>query len=652
MCGIAGFLFRPDKHSERIADTLQRMTTALTARGPDGEGHWINMAAGVALGHRRLSIVDLSPSGGQPMVSSSGRYVLVFNGEIYNHHEIRRSLESACRYTRSEANGDLQLAKARWKGTSDTESLLAAFDAWGVNEALRRCVGMFAFALWDNVERTLTLARDRLGEKPLYCGWVNGSFAFASELKAFRTIPGFSPSIDKTALWHYFCQRAIPAPYSIYEGIQKVEPGQVLTIHAERDLPRSRIAKEYYWSLTSVLQRDQFRGTPSDAVDELSHLLGQAVAMQMVADVPVGAFLSGGIDSSVVVALMQSLSGSTVQTYTMGFEERAFDEAPHAAAVANYLGTRHTELTVTTADALAIVPRLAEIWDEPFADSSQLPTAILAALARRDVTVALSGDGGDELFCGYKRHLSAAAIERIPGKPLLGALLFAFNSPATQMRLRSLPLGQAPKAVANRLCILSGILDHTDPMQRYMAFSYGAFFPNNMLLGSVEHDINLISPGSIKAPDILSLVSAADAVTYLPTDILTKVDRAAMAVSLETRVPLLDHRIVEFAFSIPSSYKVRDGETKWPLKQILSSYVPAAIFDRQKMGFGVPLREWLKGPLRSWAADMLFSGSSHDGLLNKKMIEKMWCDHQSGAWDYSDHLWRVLMFREWQARHG
>jgi asparagine synthase (glutamine-hydrolysing) len=638
MCGIAGFLFSSHAACKEPDPLIRKMTSALVKRGPDDEGHWLDVSAGVALGHRRLSIVDLSPAGHQPMVSGSGRYVLTFNGEIYNHREIRAELQ------RSGAPG-------HWRGTSDTESLLAAIEAWGIQRALGRCVGMFAFALWDRTERVLTLARDRLGEKPVYYGCWNGMFIFASELKAFQAIPGFAPSIDRDAVWHYFCQKAVPAPLSIYEGIRKLEPGQMLTLRAGQDASFSNVTLHHYWSLQDALVREPFRGSPDDAVLELQRLMLQSIGSQMVADVPVGAFLSGGIDSSTVVALMQSVSDRKVQTYSIGFEEAAFNEAAHAAMVASHLGTQHRELTVTAGEARAVIPTLADIWDEPFADSSQIPTALLAALARSEVTVALSGDGGDELFCGYKRQLTATAIERIPGKTLLSTLLLAFGSSEAQVLLRSLPVGRLPKDVANRLRILSETLAFGDPAQRYMALSFQPEHWTLVLSDRSGGHLDAARPGSIGERDMLTVASAFDTVTYLPTDILAKVDRAAMAVSLETRVPLLDHRIVEFAFSLPSSYKVRDGRTKWPLRQILERFVPTALIDRPKMGFSVPIGEWLRGPLRSWAEDLLFARPASDEFLNNQMIRNIWRDHQSGRWNYEEHLWRVLMFRAWQMRH-
>ncbi|MCB5173897.1 asparagine synthase (glutamine-hydrolyzing) [Microvirga lenta] len=642
MCGIAGFLFSSRSQINDPAHVLQRMTTSLVSRGPDDEGHWLDVAAGVALGHRRLSIIDLSPAGHQPMASASGRYVLTFNGEIYNHLEIREELRRA---------GFADSAGGAWRGTSDTESLLAAIEAWGIRGALHRCVGMFALALWDKADRSLTLARDRLGEKPLYYGHWGGMFVFASELKALHAIPGFSPSTDHAAVWHYFCQKAVPAPLSIYEGIRKLGPGQVLTLPAAENPTFGNVRLDDYWSLQDALRAEPFRGSAEDAVDELRRLMLQSIASQMVADVPVGAFLSGGIDSSTVVALMQSVSDRKVQTYSIGFEEADFNEAAHAAQVANHLGTQHKELTVTAGDALAMIPKLANIWDEPFADSSQIPTALLTALARREVTVALSGDGGDELFCGYKRQLTASAIERLPAKALLSTLLLAFGSSAAQNVLRSLPVGQLPKSVANRLRILSETLAFDDPAQRYMALAFQPDQWTLVLSDRREGYMSAAAPSLSAGRDMLSLASAFDTLTYLPTDILAKVDRAAMAVGLETRVPLLDHRIVEFAFSLPSSYKVRGGRTKWPLRRILEGHVPTELTDRPKMGFSVPIGEWLKGPLRSWAGDLLFAKQHKDEFLNTRMVENIWRDHQAGRWNYEDHLWRVLMFRAWQTRY-
>lgn len=653
MCGIAGFLYSSQNCPRDPSRILKRMTAALSARGPDDEGQWFDLSAGVALGHRRLSVIDLSPAGHQPMASRSGRYVLVFNGEIYNHLDIRRALEECGSNERvPNSQSALPAARGAWNGGSDTETLLAAIEQWGIRSALDRCVGMFAFAIWDRWERTLTLARDRLGEKPLYYGYSNGLFIFASELKAFHSTPNFSPPINPVALWHYFYQRAVPAPYSIYEDIYKLEPGQLLTLRTVDGSSFRDVKKEYYWSVQAALNADMFRGTADDAVEELRHRLVQAVRMQMVADVPVGAFLSGGIDSSTVIALMQSVTNHTVKTYTIGFEETAFNEAHHAKAVAQCLGTKHTDFTVTSSEALAVIPRIAEIWDEPFADSSQIPTAVLTQLTRQDVTVALSGDGGDELFCGYRRQRTAAAIERIPGKPLLGALLFAFNSPSAQMRLRGLPVGRSSKAVACRLGLLSEMFALEDPAHRYMAYSFQPDYWASLLRESSAYRIEALRFPVSGARDALSLASALDTVTYLPTDILTKVDRAAMAVSLETRLPLLDHRVVEFAFTLPASYKIRNRQAKWPLRKILEAYVPNSLVERPKMGFGVPIGDWLRGPLKAWAADLLFSRELQDETLNQAVIEKIWADHQSEAWDYADHLWRILMFRAWQLHYG
>jgi asparagine synthase (glutamine-hydrolysing) len=652
MCGIVGFLFSSGLTSDSLENLLLKMNTSLAHRGPDDQSMWIDFDAGVALGHRRLSIVDLSSAGQQPMRSPSGRYVIVFNGEIYNHLDIRHELENTKQTPSQVWLGPGQPAAAGSnRGSSDTESLLAAIDAWGLRRALERCVGMFAFALWDTQERALTLVRDRLGEKPLYYGRYNGMFIFSSELKAFEQIPEFAAQVSQAALWHYICQKAIPAPLSIYEGISKLEPGHILQLDAGYDKSFHNVKLEQYWTVENVLAGPTFQGSAHDASAELQRLMLVAVKGQMIADVPVGAFLSGGIDSSTVVALMQSVATENVQTYSIGFNEVEFNEAPHAKAVAQYLGTDHHERIITSEEALEIIPRLADVWDEPFADSSQIPTVFLARTARSGVTVALSGDGGDELFCGYKHHFTAAMIESLPQKLLLSRLLFAFRSLRAQLYIRSLPLGSRPKLIANKLRILSSSLALEHPGQRYMALALQPDYWPHLITDEVATSLgmpNLNLPG---ATDALAIASAIDTVTYLPTDILAKVDRAAMSVGLETRIPLLDHRIVEFAMSLPSNYRVKDGKTKWPLRQVLKSYVPSSLVDRPKKGFSVPIAEWLRGPLRTWAETLLFETTRHDNPFDQNVIQTLWRDHQSYRWDYADHLWRLLMFRAWQMRH-
>ena len=652
MCGIVGFLFSPSVASAHLEQLLLKMNTSLTHRGPDDQGRWIDFDAGVALGHRRLSIVDLSSAGQQPMRSPSGRYVIVFNGEIYNHLDIRHELENTKQGSSQDRLNPGQTATAgSYRGSSDTESLLTAIDAWGLRKALERCIGMFAFALWDTHLRTLTLVRDRLGEKPLYYGQYNSMFIFSSELKAFEQISEFSAQVSQAALWHYICQGAIPAPLSIYEGIYKLEPGQILQLDAGYDKSFRNVKLERYWSIENTLAKPAFQGSAHDAVTELRRLMLEAIKGQMVADVPVGAFLSGGIDSSTVVALMQSVATGNVQTYSIGFSEVKFNEAPHAESVAQYLGTDHHERIINSEEALEIIPRLADIWDEPFADSSQIPTALLTRTARSGVTVALSGDGGDELFCGYKHQRTAALIESLPQKLFLSKLLFAFRSPRAQLHIRSLPLGLRLKLIANQLRIVSSVLAFEHPERRYMALALQPDYWRHLIRDDVATSLEIPNLNLPATADALTIASAIDTVTYLPTDILAKVDRAAMSVGLETRIPLLDHRIVEFAMSLPSGYKIKDGKTKWPLRQVLESYVPSSLVDRPKMGFSVPIEEWLRGPLRKWAEALLFE-TRHDNPFDQNVIQTLWRDHQSCRWNYADHLWRLLMFRSWQMRHA
>jgi asparagine synthase (glutamine-hydrolysing) len=512
---------------------------------------------------------------------------------------------------------------------------------------------MFAFALWDRQARSLTLARDRLGEKPLYYGNVNGAFVFASELKAFRAVPGFSQPIDKRALSSFFCQGTVPTPWTIYEGVSKLLPGHFLTVRARQGVALEPERIEAYWSLKAVLASNCFRGSPEEAVSELKRLLSRSVRSQMVADVPVGAFLSGGIDSSAVVALMQSSSSRRIQTYSVGFAEPRFNEAPQAAAVAQHLGTWHTELVVTAADAGALIPKLPEIWDEPFADSSQIPTAILAALAGRDVTVSLTGDGGDELFCGYPHYRAAQMVERLPAKPLLRALLPAFQFRPAQTLLKHILGSFAGVKAADRLSVLAEILKFDSTAQRYTAFLTRPSTNLAILKGVPAEIYHPFNSNFSDELDCLKTVSAVDALSYLPDDILTKVDRAGMAVSLETRIPLLDHRVVEFAFSLPSSYKVRKGKSKWPLRQLLNEYVPARLVDRPKMGFAVPVEEWLRGPLRTWAGDLLFANQTcSEQFLDCCAVQRLWDEHQSSKRNQSAILWRVLMFQAWQHRYA
>ena len=622
------------------------MAGTLRHRGPDHCDTWLDPGSEIGLAHNRLSIVDVSPTGNQPMHSPSGRYAIIFNGEIYNHCELRDCLDR-------EGRG------FAWRGHSDTETLLGAIEAWGFRPALERCVGMFALALWDKAERHLVLARDRLGEKPLYYGRQSprAPFLFASELKAFRGHPQFSPEIDREALALFLRSGYVPAPHSIYRGIAKLRPGCILTVSAGAHEPRV----EEYWSASRTAETgvgDRLDVSPEECVDELDKLLVRAVGQQMIADVPLGAFLSGGIDSSTVVSLMQSQSSSPVKTFSIGFREDGYDEARHAKAVARHLGTDHTELYVTPAEAMAVLPQLPSIYDEPFADSSQIPTHLVSKLARRDVKVVLSGDGGDELFGGYDRYALTTSLWRrlaaIP-RPLRRVAASALNHIPAPL------LGGGLAAVSPFLPEVAGIAELGPKIrQRAALFASRSALdlyrgilsqwpdPGSVVLGAGEP-----LPASGDAPPPMGLATleqmmALDTMTYLPDDILVKLDRASMAVSLETRVPLLDHRVVEFAWRVPTEYKVRDGKTKWLLRQLLSRYVPPQLVERPKMGFGVPIGQWLKGPLRSWAEELLDERRlREEGYFRPEPIRRAWRAHLDGTGGGEHRLWTVLMFQSW-----
>lgn len=627
------------------------LSQTLSHRGPDDAQFWSESDGSIWLGHNRLAILDLSNAGQQPMHSSCGRYVIVFNGEVYNHLVIRAQLES---------DG---LAPA-WRGHSDTESLIEAISAWGLERTLASLVGMFAFALWDSAERTLTLVRDRLGEKPLYFGWAGSGFAFASELKALRAIPGFKSEIDRGALALYMRYGYVPTPYSIYRGVSKLPPGCLLvcgSCHIEsQTLPKYKP----YWNAlqtakTSVSDRFTFN-SDVEAVDSLESVLRNSIRDQMIADVPLGAFLSGGIDSSVVVALMQDLAKTTgsppVKTFSIGFNERAYDEAPHARAVASHLGTEHKELYVSPAEALAVIPRLPHLYDEPFADSSQVPTYLVCEMTKQHVTVALSGDGGDELFGGYNRYFLAARmwnrISRMPqpARDLAGRILRAIPI-ITWDALYRLLMPVIPKQYQMRLPgekihKAGRLLGAVDEQALYRGL-VSQWDPFDVVLDAVEPN-SLSTNNMTGIPTLIEKMMLYDSVTYLPDDILTKVDRAAMAVSLETRIPLLDHRVYEFAWRLPLKYKVRDGSGKWILKELLYKYVPQSLVDRPKMGFGVPIDVWLRGPLRDWA-EMLLDESRlvSEGYFNAQSIRLKWQDHLSGKYNWQHQLWPVLMFQAW-----
>lgn len=643
MCGFAGFYGPPHFNASKLEQVARSMADAIIHRGPDMGGVWVDPSQGIALGHRRLSILDLSSAGQQPMASASGRYIVVFNGEIYNHMDVRRVLDRA---------GQAPV----WRGHSDTETLLGAFEAWGIEASLQRCVGMFALAIWDNSHCSLTLARDRLGEKPLYYGWNAGVLMFASELKALKRHPAFSGTIDRDALASFMRYRYVPAPLSIYSGIGKLPPGMLLKVqggNAERQgAPRA------YWSFSEVIQNaisKPWRGSDEDMLVELEERLKGAIRQQMVADVPLGAFLSGGIDSSTIVALMQSQSSRRIKTFTIGFDAAGYDEAGHAKAVARHLGTDHSEHYVTPDEALSVIPQLPLIYDEPFADASQIPTYLVARMARQHVTVSLSGDGGDELFGGYNRyHLTQRTWGMLSRFPVatrrLAAGALNMLSPSTWESIldpfqKLAPVSMQHANIGEKVRKGAMVLPAADNQHLYELLM--VHWPEMVVLGATK-----IQPQPRKVPaGLTSLVEqmmALDTVGYLPDDVLCKVDRAAMAVSLETRMPFLDHRLLEFAWSLPLEIKVRNNTGKWALRQLLHRHVPMQLVERPKMGFTVPLDHWLRGPLKDWAAALIDeSRLRQEGFLDSCLIQRAWKEHLSGVRNWQDKLWVVLMFQSW-----
>lgn len=650
MCGFTGF-FGGQWPVDGAQALLKAMSDPIANRGPDSEGYWLDADAGIALGHRRLAILELSPAGAQPMASAGGRYVIAFNGEIYNHMDLRVELGKGGH-------------RPAWRGHSDTETLLAGFEAWGIQGTVERAVGMFAFGVWDKQARALTLARDRLGEKPLYYGWQGSGrsavFLFGSELKALRAHPAFGAQISRDALCLYMRHNNVGGAYSIYQRIHKLLPGSLLTVSQQTPEP----TLQTYWSCAGVAERglaQPFVGSATEAVDALESLLKGAVRQQMMADVPLGAFLSGGVDSSTVVALMQAQSSRPVKTFSMGFHEAGYNEAEHAKAVALHLGTEHTELYVTPEQALAVIPRLPTLYDEPFADSSQIPTFLVSQLARQHVTVSLSGDAGDELFCGYNRYQLTASLwhklSAVP-LPLRRALAWGLTrlSPQRLNRLAAyIPAAQRWANVGEKLHKGAGVMAAGSAAELYRGMVSQWTDPANVVLGGAEPAMLLtgLQPALAGLNDVERMM-ALDMLTYLPDDILTKVDRAAMGVSLETRVPFLDHRVVEFAWRLPMQYKLRyennSYTTKWALRQVLFRHVPRALIDRPKMGFGVPIDSWLRGPLKDWAEDLLSeSRLKREGYFNPVPIRHKWAEHLSGQRNWQHQLWCVLMFQAWLA---
>lgn len=651
MCGITGFWDTSrQKSALEMQAIAQKMSDALLHRGPDDGGAWVDAAAGIALGHRRLAIVDLSPQGHQPMVSANGRYIIVFNGEIYNFLDLRRELERLGH---------------RFRGGSDTEVMLAAFTEWGLQQAVQQFNGMFAFALWDCQERVLHLCRDRLGEKPLYYGWMGKTLLFGSELKALKAYPHFQSEINRDALALFLRHNYIPTPYSIYQGIYKLPPATVLTWNGG-ETSSSPIP---YWSAKQVAElgvTNPFAGSESEAAQQLEALLQEAVKLRMVADVPLGAFLSGGIDSSTVVAMMQRVSSQPVKTFTIGFYENSYNEAAYAKAVAQHLGTDHTELYVTPEEALAVIPKLPTLYDEPFSDSSQIPTFLVSQLARGQVTVALSGDGGDELFGGYNRYFWGSKIWQLIG--WIPSTLRQFAGDA----LTSLSPDKWNQAFSHVDSLLPAQLQHPNPGDKLHKLAEILAMPNPdaMYRGLVSHwkTPEVLVIGSREPPTVLSdsnnwahlpsfiqRMMYLDTISYLPDDILVKVDRASMGVALEARVPMLDHRLVEFALSLPLSMKINNSGGKWLLREILYKYVPRNLIERPKMGFGVPIDRWLRGSLRDWAEELLCSDRlQQEGFFNAQPIRQKWKEHLEGDasswrnqrnWQY--YLWDILMFQSW-----
>lgn len=647
MCGLNGFFNAQSNTSAQIV--IAEMNAAIHHRGPDVGDAWLDEEVGLVLGHQRLAVQDLSPAGAQPMHSVCGRYVLVFNGEIYNHLQLREQLAQ-------EGHSSV------WRGHSDTETLLACFIAWGIEKTLQAMVGMFAIALWDRQQKVLTLAKDRMGEKPLYWGWQGQNLYFGSELKGFKAHPAFKADINRDAIVLLLRHNCIPAPYSIYQGIEKLRPGHWLQLPLAEPEQAKMARPQAYWRFNDIVEAglaNPFTGTPEQAVDALESALMESIAGQMQSDVPLGAFLSGGIDSSTVVALMQAQSSRPVKTFTIGFEDESYNEATHAKAIAQHLGTEHTELYIRPEDALSVIPKLSTMYCEPFADSSQIPTFLVSQLARQHVEVVLGGDAGDELFGGYNRYLMAqqawSKSRKLP-KPmrrLAAASLMAlapkrwdalFNTlgPILPAKLRF----RAPGDKAHKL---AGVLNIDSEQAFYQRVTSCWENPAELVLDAKEPQTLITDPSCWPQTDSFEhAMMAMDAQTYMADDVLVKVERAAMANSLETRVPMLDHRIAELAWRMPLNYKIRNGEGKWLLKQVLFRHVPRELIERPKMGFAIPLDGWLRGPLQAWAEVLLDESKlQQQGFFNVSAVRRVWQEHISGKRDHATRLWSVLMFQAW-----
>lgn len=649
MCGITGFMDASKSFDSINAPfVLSNMADKIKSRGPDAFGYWFSKDRDIAFGHRRLSVIDLSSSGSQPMISDDGRYVIIFNGEIYNHQSIRENILKAHPNT-------------RWSSSSDTQTLLVAIKLYGIKNAVQRCKGMFSFAIWDNKDNILHLCRDRFGEKPLYYGWQESQgrrvFLFGSQLSSLRQHPFFQSKISKDALSLYMEFGNIPGKLSIYEGINKLSPGSILTLHKATGIHEI----ENYWSAEEKILKNhanKFQGSRKEGINQLESLLKSTIKDQMVSDVPIGAFLSGGIDSSLIVSLMQDISNKPVKTFSIGFEDKAYNEADDAKNTANILGTEHHDLYLTAEDVLNQVPYIPYIYDEPFADQSQIPTYLVSKMAREKVTVSLSGDAGDELFGGYTRHQAAATsfIFRSPYvvKKLLGKSLKSLSPSTWDSIFNMSPLSNKWQDVGSKIHKFSDVLGSRDRLELYYSLISNHRDINNIFL-----DKNINKPsfldghsGNLATLSDIEFVMALDVIAYLPDDILTKVDRAAMSVSLETRVPFLDHELAEFAWSLPIEYKTRDESnnfvSKWILKELLSNYVPKEFFNRPKMGFGMPVADWLKGPLKEWAEEIIYDERvKKEKLFNLNYIKLIWKEHQRGTANHQKLLWNFLMFQYW-----